>query len=320
MTKYLVSGYIGFDNFGDEAIAGVLVKHLKNIGAEKITLISSNPGKTEYLYGVDTVGMFDFLQPLFESDILISGGGSLLQDVTSFRSLFYYLLIIMTALLFNKKVIIFAQGFTPFKTKIGEFLTKFVLRRCSLVTVRDVNSRKMLSGWNIPAEVVSDPVFGIEIPEVKEKHGAGVQLRGCEGLTDEFLAKLAQEIKNRFKNEEVTLISLQDSIDLPILEKFSKMVPNCRIVKNLTVSEALAELSGLEYLIGMRFHACLAGVKAGVKVLGIDYDIKVKTLAQETGFALVELTGENMSESFDKMFSINPYDYKIPEFNCPELG
>ena len=41
MTKYVVSGYIGFDNFGDEAIAHVLVDKLKSKGAEKITLIRS---------------------------------------------------------------------------------------------------------------------------------------------------------------------------------------------------------------------------------------------------------------------------------------
>ena len=29
MTKYLISGYIGFDNFGDEAILKVLVSNLK---------------------------------------------------------------------------------------------------------------------------------------------------------------------------------------------------------------------------------------------------------------------------------------------------
>ena len=45
MTKYVVSGYIGFDNFGDEAIAHVLVDKLKSKDAEKITLISSNPEK-----------------------------------------------------------------------------------------------------------------------------------------------------------------------------------------------------------------------------------------------------------------------------------
>ena len=29
MTKYVISGYIGADNFGDEAIAKVLVSNLK---------------------------------------------------------------------------------------------------------------------------------------------------------------------------------------------------------------------------------------------------------------------------------------------------
>ena len=53
MTKYIVSGYIGFDNFGDEAIAHVLVESLKKKGAEKITLISSNPEKTKQIHEVN---------------------------------------------------------------------------------------------------------------------------------------------------------------------------------------------------------------------------------------------------------------------------
>ena len=63
MTKYVISGYIGFDNFGDEAIAEVLTSHLKENGAEKITVISSNPEKTSKLYGVDSCKMLDFLKP-----------------------------------------------------------------------------------------------------------------------------------------------------------------------------------------------------------------------------------------------------------------
>ena len=48
MTKYVISGYIGFDNFGDEAIAQVLTSYLKASGAEKITVLSSNPEKTAF--------------------------------------------------------------------------------------------------------------------------------------------------------------------------------------------------------------------------------------------------------------------------------
>ena len=64
MTKYVVSGYIGFDNFGDEAIARVLTDKLKREGAEKITLISSNPERTSEIHGVDSCGMLDFFKSI----------------------------------------------------------------------------------------------------------------------------------------------------------------------------------------------------------------------------------------------------------------
>ncbi len=306
MTKYVVSGYIGFDNFGDEAIASVLTDNLKKIGAEKITLISSNPEKTAKLYGVESTGMFGFIKPIMESDVLVSGGGSLLQDVTSLKSLIYYLGIIMTALFFRKKVIIFAQGFTPFRTKIGKFLTKFVLKRCNKITVRDEKSQMLLKEMGIDSILVTDPVFGIGV-NVSEKRGIGLQLRSFPTLTDEFIEKLVAEIRTRFPNQEIKLISLQDSIDLPVLEKIEG-----KILKNLTVQEALKELSSLEYLVGMRFHACLAAAKAGVKVLGINYDIKVKTLADTIGFPLIELNGEGLQEGFDEMMKTG--NYSIPEF------
>ena len=40
-----VSGYYGFDNFGDEAILKVLTKELKTSGFD-VTVISKNPQKT----------------------------------------------------------------------------------------------------------------------------------------------------------------------------------------------------------------------------------------------------------------------------------
>lgn len=306
MTKYVVSGYIGFDNFGDEAIASVLTDNLKKIGAERITLISSNPSKTAKLYGVNSVGMFGFLKPIMNSDVLISGGGSLLQDITSLKSLVYYLGIISTALFFRKKVVIFAQGFTPFRTKLGKILTKFVLKKCHKITVRDEKSQTLLKELGISSTLVADPVFGIKVPDL-EKHGVGLQLRSFPTLTDEFLEKLIAEIRKRFPNQEIKLISLQDSLDLPVLEKFEG-----KILKNLTVEEAVNELSSLEYLVGMRFHACLAAAKAGVKVLGINYDVKVETLAKALGFPLLEIDGSNLQKGFDELLCER--EYNIPEY------
>ena len=317
MTKYVVSGYIGFDNFGDEAIAKILTSHLKQNG--EVTVISSNPAKTAKLYGVKAVGMLDFIKPILESDVLVSGGGSLLQDVTSLKSLLYYLAIIMTALAAGKKVVIFAQGFTPFRTNIGKFLTKFALKHCHKITVRDIGSQKLLADLGINSELVADPVFGITVPQNITHQGVGVQLRSFNGLTDEFLKELAKEIKQRFPNEEIKLISLQDSLDVEVLKKFSSYGLQAKLLSGLTADEIINEVSNLEYLVGMRFHSSLVAAKAGVKVLGIDYDIKVKKLASDIGFPLIEMNGSNISEGFDKLLNLNTKEYTIPEFIFPQI-
>lgn len=322
MTKYVVSGYIGFDNFGDEAIAQILTNRLKDLGAEKITLISSNPEKTSKLYGVNSVGMFKFLKPIFESDILISGGGSLLQDLTSLKSLVYYLGIISTALILRKKVFIFAQGFTPFRTQIGKILTKQVLKHCHKITVRDTKSQDLLKEIGINSELVADPVFGIKTCKTNTHEGLGIQLRKFPKISKDFMNNLADEISKNFPNQKVKLISLQDSLDFRILETFSHILDSkgiqSEILKGLSVTDAIEEISNLEYLISMRFHSCLVGAKAGVKVLGINYDIKVQNLAKTIGFPIINFD-KNISNRFEKLLEINPNEYSIPDFEFPNL-
>ena len=323
MTKYVISGYIGFDNFGDEAIAKILISYLKKNMAEKITVLSSNPNKTAQLYNVSSMNFLKFYKPIFESDVLISGGGSLLQDITSLKSLIYYLSVIVFALILNKKVILFAQGFTPFRTKIGKFLTKFILQYCDDIYVRDIKSQNILNNMNIKSKLMADPVFEIEVPKVFTKNGIGVQLRSFSTLTDDFLENLANEISNRFPNENIKLFSLQDNLDLPIIEKFAYILNTknlkTKIYKNLSVEETIKELSQLEYLIGMRFHSLLVASKARVKVLGINYDIKVYNLSKNIGFPLIEINSNSFNNEFNEMINLNVNNYNLPNFEFPNI-
>ena len=316
MTKYVISGYIGFDNFGDEAICSILTKHLKEKNAEKITVISLNPTKTAKLYGVESCGMLNFFKPILDSDILISGGGSLLQDITSLKSLLYYLAVILTALVLGKKVLIFAQGFTPFRTKIGEFLTKSILKLCHKITVRDEFSYKFLNQMGICSTIVTDPVFYTEMPCLNRHSGLGVQLRSFENLSDEFLNSLAEEISKNFSNQTIKLFSFQDKSDLPVIEHFGEILAAkgnlIKIYKNLSMQEAVIEISSLEYLIGMRFHACLIAAKAGVKILGINYDVKVKNLSEQIGFPILNMFGCEVPDGINKLRNVNSEEYNIP--------
>lgn len=323
MTKYVISGYIGFDNFGDEAIVKVLTSHLKNLNAEKITVLSSNPEKTAKLYDVFSVNFLKFIQPIVESDVLISGGGSLLQDVTSLKSLIYYLAVIVTALVFNKKVVIFAQGFTPFRTFWGEFFTKFVLKYCHKIYVRDEKSFQQLLKMGINSEIISDPVFDFEIKKNENKKGVGVQLRSFSGLNDKFLKNLAEEIIKNFPNQEIKLFSLQDSLDLETVLKFAEILKennqNCQIYQKMDIEEVITKISEIEYFIGMRFHSCLIASKAGAKVLGINYDIKVKNLSEKVGFPILELKEDSIDEKIQALKNIDITKYQNPKFEMPEL-
>ena len=306
MTKYVVSGYIGFDNFGDEAIAHVLAEKLKKEGAEKVTFISSNPEKTKLIHGVDSCGMLKFFKPIKETDILISGGGSLLQDVTSFKSLLYYLIVIFTALFLGKKVEIFAQGIGPIKSFWGRILTKMALKLASKITVRDTKSQELLNSWNIQSELVQDPIFSIEICPKNQKGIVGIQLRNFEGVDSKFLEKLANEVKTNFSDKKIEILSLQDSIDLKVCERFKEILEqkglNSVVYNNLSINEVLEKISDLEYLISMRFHANVVGIKAGVKTLAICYDPKVEKLADEYKLPCINLSDNDFSNEFKKLF------------------
>ena len=307
--KFVLSGYFGFKNFGDEAILSVLVNKLKE-NNHQITIISSDPqytsNKFNNIKSIYTFKMFDIFNAISKSDYLISGGGSLLQDATSLKSLIYYLLVIFMALLLRKKVIIFAQGIGPINNPIGQFLTKSILKHCTYLSVRDIKSYELLKSWGSDAELVCDPIFSTKIEEKEKSPVVAVQLRDYKTVTKDFIDRLAQKIVQEFPNNSVEIYSFQDSIDLERckqLENAIKMLnPDCKttVYNELSDEEVINNISKVEYLIAMRFHAIIVGLLSSVKTLGINYDIKVEKLAKEFDIPLLHLQKDFKNE-FNKL-------------------
>lgn len=304
----VISGYYGFDNFGDEAILGVLVDKLEKMSLV-INVFSHNPSKTSSMYKVNAIPSFKFTKVFSEiknCDVLISGGGSLLQDVTSLKSLLYYLWVINTALFFKKKVIIFAQGIGPISSKIGAFLTKRTLKKCDLVTVRDEKSLFLLRGWGVNVNLVCDPLFDVSLIGSEPLNKVGVQLRDFKTLKESLLVKLAQHINKEFSTKEIEIYSFQDSLDLAVCKRFEKILKSINplistnIIYNQTPKEILEKISKLEYLIAMRFHANLIGLKYGIKTLAVCYDEKVEKLATEAHIPFVSMLAD---ENYDYHFN-----------------
>lgn len=303
MKKVLVSGYIGFNNFGDEAIFLALSSHLKSKKCS-VSALCNNENEVKKTYDVITYNYkkpFEILKAILLNDILISGGGSLLQNKTSNFSLIYYLFIIFLAKLSNKKVIIFAQGIEPINGKFFEFLTKTVLKMTNFISVRDKKSQNLLNSWNIKTELLSDPAYSlIENIEInQDKKGLILQLRSFEGIDDKFISDLADVIAKYYQGE-IAVLSLQNEYDkdicLSFIEKLKKYNANAKFIPYQGIKETIDVLNNAKYVISTRLHGLIVSYALENKCFGLIYDEKIRTLCDELNIENIEIKNYQKDE------------------------
>lgn len=316
MKKILVSGYIGFNNFGDEAIFYALVNHLKSLKF-KVCALCNNPKDVKNKYDVDTFyykNPIQIIKAIIDCDILYSGGGSLLQNKTGNFSLYYYLLIILTAKLFCKKVFIFSQGIEPVNGKFSEFFLKFVLKQADYITVRDNNSLNYLKTLNINSDLTSDPVYSlVENYKISsEKKGLIVQLRDFKDFNKNIPADLAYSLKGY--KDTVRVLSLQNEVDEKIcktlVEKLNSEGVKARYTPFYSIEKTFDIINQAEFMISTRLHGAILANALKVKTFALIYDDKVRSLADEFKIQNVDL----------KNYTQNELDKKLKKFFKSEVS
>ena len=163
-NRVLFSGYYGLGNAGDEAVLAGLIRGIRESGLPaELTVLSAWPALTEKWHRVRAVPRMRpaLIAAVADCDVLVSGGGSLLQDVTSFTSLTYYLAVIGIAKAMGKPVAVAAQGMGPLTRAASRRWVGSVVGRADLITVRDTESADLLRrcGVRRPVHVTADPAF-----------------------------------------------------------------------------------------------------------------------------------------------------------------
>ncbi len=299
MKKILISGYYGFDNSGDDAILKAIVKDLKETDSSiEITAFSNNPTYTEKIYNIKAVNRFgirDIVKTIKDCDLFISGGGSLLQDVTSTRSLLYYIVLMKLAKMFNKPVMVYANGIGPINRRINRFLTRKILNKVDLITLRDEESNLFLKDLGVKNKnihVTADPVFTLEptkeegIDVILKEEGipddkllVGVSVRrwdNGENLIDSMAKAIDYIIEEYGVN--VVLIPMHYPEDLSISEDILDRVTGegCYILSNkYSVEDIMGVINRLEIIVAMRLHSLIYAATQGIPMVGIVYDPKI---------------------------------------------
>lgn len=304
MSKRIVlSGYYGFGNTGDEAVLAGILATFREIGLDaRVTVLSADPARTTAEHpGVKAVHRYSpaaLLRTISSADLVISGGGSLFQDVTSTRSVTYYLTVLQLTRLFRRKAMIYAQGVGPLvaestrKAVAGEF------NKTRLITVRDCDSIELLKsiGVNQQIHLAADPALVIEpnyekadeiiaASGLSESNIIGVSLRPWPGA-EEKLEEAAIGIEAAC-NEIGTLpalVPMQETEDIDVC----KAAGCWRALKGSGQPDVVKGLLGrCGLVVGMRLHALILSAGEGIPCVPVSYDPKVVAFAGSAGMGNV---------------------------------
>ena len=305
--RFLLSGYYGFDNLGDDALLAIIVSELKTrYPYATIDVLSAVPEKTAHELDVVATPRWDqsaIRSAIGMADVVLSGGGGLFQTATSLKSLFYYAGIVRTALRAGKKTMVFAQSIGPL-----DFLGKQTLRECckglSAATVRDARSKELFAPLvpGTPIEVTADPVFLYDPPEPPldlTSAGLGeasdplvlVCVRKTAHQGDGVLAIAAavDRLAERF-GARVAFLPFGGTADA---EASTLIIRKCRTKPALVSLEGLdavaAAIARAKLVIGVRLHALILAIRLGVPVLAVPYDPKVSGLLADVRYPLEAL-------------------------------
>lgn len=326
----VISGYYGSKNGGDEAMLAAMLEVLREeIPNLNATVISIDPEYTKRRHNVDSVKRPDIcsiIKKIRAADLLISGGGSLLQNVTSGRSLYYYLTIIFFALLFGRKVMLYAQGIGPIRGTLAHKLMNLIINRVDLITVRDRGSLEELSRLGITRPKIfctADPVLAIK-PAALDI-GKKILARHSIATDGKFIGVAIRHWLDweNFRHElsdaldrltiatgaKIIFLPMKFPEDIKAARSTAELMKNPPVVldEEFTTQEILSLVGCMNVLIGVRLHALIFAGVMNVPMLGISYDPKIERFLDSIGEkplgTLADVTNQKIFDETIKKFS-----------------
>lgn len=286
-------------------LAGIIESFAEACPGAELVVLSADPAGTKSQHRVraaDRMKPGELLSALGESDLLISGGGSLLQNTTSARSLAYYLSVIWLAKRLHKKVMVYAQGIGPLTGYPAQWAVKSVLNQVDLITIRDDASKACLEKIGVTRpdiRVTADPAFAMkpapdeDAVEILKATGVpegvpliGVSLRNWKNDVH-WLPVLSRGLDAAASKIGAVLVFLpmqrdrDTSISVQMASQMS--VPSFVISGQHTPDQIMSITSRMSLVVGMRLHSLIFSASAGVPFLSISYDPKVEAFTHVSG-------------------------------------
>ncbi len=324
----IICGAYGHGNAGDDAILKSIIQSVQKLDRHvPITVLAKNTESIKKRYRVDsiyTLNVPKMLLAMRKSKLYINGGGTLIQNATSHRSLWYYLFTLRAAKLLGNKVDMYGCGIGPVTGNRDIALVKKVLERSAdIITLREQDSMDELQSFGVKQPEIllsSDPALALgqcsqEDTELYlKKHGLSPEgkylcfmLRTWYGFAEKAkdFAKCAEYAYDLYGLTPVFLslnIYHDTTAALQVIEHLS--CPYHILDEGTEPEMLISALSYMDVVVSMRLHGLILSSLSGIPLVGVSYDPKIGSFLKYLGYGtcleLGEVTAEKLTADLDK--------------------
>ena len=301
----LLCGYYGYGNMGDDALLlGAIRRARECFGDTPLCALTCRGRRDGRRFGIRCESRrapIAVLRELRRADTVVFGGGTLLQNTTSRRSLRYYLFLLRYAKRRGKRVELWANGIDRINGESARYKTARALSQCDSVGLRDVQSF-----WRV-GELASEYKLGL--PEThcepdlalgafdgeqdtaeqvffrlgiqKDAKTAVVALRGVEG---KGYIKAAMSLVQALSETGFVpvFVAMYPKQDLKLCRQMSF---DCGGVLAYPLSpvDVLSLMRRSAVVCGMRYHALVFAYSVGVPFIGFGAEPKIQSFCNSHG-------------------------------------
>lgn len=339
LIRIAISGGDSWVNSGDRAILTGTLQLFSELDANlEMIIISGNKQKTLAQFPcyevVDRKNIIQLIKSINKVDVFLWGGGHLLQNTSSKLFLVYQFFLISIGILLKKKVVAFCIGAEKINGRFWWWLSKKVLNKFDLISVRDNYSFQVLRDMQLDAPLIlaADPAVVLQ-PDLGQEKGKGIipkkpymilslrkwfdyqslffpvkfQRKLSKGESEKFLAilevftQICDWIIDQYGMKILFIpmyIENEQNDNLVAHRIRNGMINNeCAYIidQQLSPAELLNLIKDAEILVGMRMHSTILGACASVPIVGLYYQRKGRSFFEALGLKELVIDIENIS-------------------------
>ena len=286
----LLCGYYGYGNLGDESLLSVIIQGLRAHDPHvRICVLSAHPRETAKFHMVDAIHRFDPVEirkKMKKTKLFLFGGGSLLQDKTSNRSLSYYIHMLRMAKRSGVRIAVFANGIGPIVREENRARVKDALALADTLSFRDVSSLALCREYcpEKNPRLVFDPVIletAVDMNVKKENFFVVIPKKTTSAGEESLKMTIGTMIKE--KGLKPLFLSLFAAEDGEYAERLAREFDADHVLcRNAEVCKAY--LSCARFLISSRLHGLVYATSVGLPMLAFTDDIKLLSYMETIGF------------------------------------